>query len=35
MMLEKSGEDGLDKSCEKLRRIKESQGGEKYPTNSK
>jgi hypothetical protein len=35
MMLEKSGEAGLDKSCVKLRRIRESQLGEEYPTNSK
>jgi len=33
-VLEKGGEDGLEKSCEKLR-ISESQRGEEYPTNSK
>ena len=33
--MEKSGENWLDKSCEKWRRIRESQGGDEYPTNSK
>ena len=30
--LEKDGEEQLDRSCEKLRRIAYSQGGEEYPT---
>ena len=35
MVLEKDGEDQLDQSCEKLRNITWSQGGEKYPTRNK
>ena len=31
-MLEKDGKDQLDRSCEKLRSITESQGAEEYPT---
>ena len=33
--LEKDGEEQLDRSCEKWRRIAYSQGGEEYPTYSK
>jgi hypothetical protein len=33
-MLEKNGEDQLDRSCEKLS-ITQSQGGEEYPTYNK
>ena len=32
VVLEKDGEDQLDRSCEKLRTITKSQGGEEYPT---
>jgi hypothetical protein len=35
VVLEKDREDQLDRSCEKLRRVKKSQGREKYPTNNK
>jgi len=34
-LLEKDGEDQLDRSCEKGRSITKSQGGEEYPTNNK
>jgi hypothetical protein len=34
-MLEKDGEDRLDRSREKLRSVTKSQGGEGYPTCSK
>jgi hypothetical protein len=33
-MLEKDGEDKLDRSCEKWRGITQSQGGGAYPTYS-
>jgi hypothetical protein len=32
MVLEKDGEDQLDRSCEKRRSITYSQGGQGYPT---
>jgi len=32
VVLEKDGEDQLDRSCEKLRSITYSQGAEEYPT---
>jgi len=32
--MEKNSEDQLDRSWEKLRIIKNSQGGEEYPTNN-
>jgi phage FluMu protein Com len=35
MVLEKDGDDYLDRSCEKLRSVTESRGGEDYPTNNK
>jgi hypothetical protein len=35
VVLEKDGEDQLDRSCEKRRSIKKSEGGEKYPTNKR
>jgi hypothetical protein len=35
VVLEKNGEDQLDRSCEKLRSIAQSQGGEEYPTYNK
>jgi hypothetical protein len=35
VVLEKNGEDQLDRSCEKLRTITQSQGGEEYPTYNK
>ena len=35
MVLEKDGEDQLDRSCEERRSITESQGGEEYPTYNK
>ena len=34
-MLEKDGEDQLDRSCEKCRSISKSRGGEEYPTDKK
>ena len=34
-VLEKNGEDQLDRSCEKSRQITYSQGGEEYPTYNK
>jgi hypothetical protein len=34
-VLEKDGEDQLDRSCNKCRRITNSQEGEEYPTNNK
>jgi hypothetical protein len=35
VVLENNGEDQLDQSCEKLRSITQSQGGEEYPTYNK
>jgi hypothetical protein len=35
VVLEKDGEDQLDRSCEKLRSITKSQAGGEYPANSK
>jgi hypothetical protein len=35
MVLEKNEEDQLDRSCEKLRSITQSQGGEEYRTYNK
>ena len=35
VVLEKDGEDHLDRSCEKWRSVTESQGGEEYPTYNK
>jgi len=35
VVLEKSEEDHLDRSCEKLRRVKESEGRNEYPTHNK
>jgi hypothetical protein len=35
VVLEKDGEDHLDRSCEKLKSASESRGGEEYPPNSK
>jgi hypothetical protein len=35
VVLEKNGEDQLDRSCEKLRSITQSQGWEEYPTYNK
>jgi hypothetical protein len=35
VVLEKNGEDQLDRSCEKWRSITQSQGGEEYPTYNK
>ena len=34
VVMEKNSEHQLDRSCEKLRIIKNSQGGEEYPTNN-
>ena len=34
-MLEKGGEDQLDRSCEKRRGITDSQEGDEYPVNNK
>jgi hypothetical protein len=35
VVLEKNGEDQLDRSCEKWRSITQIQGGEEYPTYNK
>jgi hypothetical protein len=35
VVLEKNGEDQLYRSCEKLKSITQSQGGEEYPTYNK
>jgi hypothetical protein len=35
VVLEKNGEDQLDRSCEKWRSITQSQGGEEYRTYNK
>jgi hypothetical protein len=35
VVLEKNGEDHLDRSCEKWRSITQSQGGQEYPTYKK
>jgi hypothetical protein len=32
VVLEKDAEDQVDRSCEKLRRITQRQGGKEYPT---
>jgi len=34
VVLEKDREDQFDQSCEKLRSVTKSQGGEEYPTNN-
>ena len=35
VVLGKDGEDQLDRSCEKLRSVTQSQGGQEYPTHNK
>ena len=35
VVLEKDGENNFDRLCGKLRSIRKSQGGQKYPTNNK